>query len=142
MPKPWGGRMIVEAPSHSRESQNILMAMFLSPGLRKYTYPKQGLYRPHTDTVTVTRTGTRQPPSCGKGPTAVGESVMVLPGSSRVSAGQRKFPLAGWLVRAAIDTSEGRTAVVVRDDNAAHMAKGSRLGGGWHLTRRRITPCR
>jgi hypothetical protein len=31
----------------------------------------------------VSRTGTLPPPSCGKGPTAVGESVVVLPGSAR-----------------------------------------------------------
>ena len=40
----------------------------------------QGLCPPHRDRVTVTGTGTRQPSSCGQGPKAVGESVMVLPG--------------------------------------------------------------
>ena len=134
--------MIVEAFSHVRESQSDRMAILLSPGLVAELYTTQGLHQPRTDKARVTGTGTRQPSSCGKGPTAAGESVMVLPGNSRASAGQRKFPLTGWLVRAATDANEGRTAVVVRDGNAAHRAKGSRLGGCWKLTRRRITPCR
>ena len=37
------------------------------------------LTRPHIELVTVTRTGTRQPTSCGKKPNAVGQSVMLLP---------------------------------------------------------------
>jgi hypothetical protein len=47
---------------------------------------KQGLYQPHTDKGTVTRTGTLPPPSCGKRPTIVGESVMVLPGNQHGTA--------------------------------------------------------
>jgi hypothetical protein len=56
------------------------MAMFLSLDLRKSRYLKQGLYQPHTGKATMPRTGTLPPTSCGKGPKAAGESVMVLPG--------------------------------------------------------------
>jgi hypothetical protein len=38
------------------------------------------LLRPHTEVITMTRTGTLQPTSCGKRPNAVGQSVMTLPG--------------------------------------------------------------
>jgi len=100
----------------------------LSPDKDKRPRSLQELYQPHTDKVMMPRTGTRQPPSCGKGPNAVGESVMALPGNSYQSAHQGKFPLMGWLVRGAIDRYEGRTAVVVGDGNADHRAKGSRLG--------------
>jgi hypothetical protein len=52
---------------------------------------------------------------------------MRLPGNSTTSACQRKFPMTGWLVRGANEVGEGRTAVVVRDGNTDHTAKGSRL---------------
>jgi len=74
-------RRIVDTHSHSRESQSVEMAMFLSPKWVDYKDAQQGLYRPHTGKATVTRTGTLPPSSCGKGPTAVGESVMMLPGN-------------------------------------------------------------
>src|SRR5215813_1578022 len=80
MPKPLGVRRIVDTHSHSRESQKRPMAMFLSLD-RMDQDIMQGLYWPHTNKVTVTRTGTLPPPRCGKGPTAVGESIMGLPGS-------------------------------------------------------------
>jgi hypothetical protein len=76
-------RRIVETHRHLRESQMVCMAKFLSPNLVVYRNAREGLYRPHTGKVTVSRTGTLPPSSCGKGPTAVGESVMVLPGSPR-----------------------------------------------------------
>ena len=57
------------------------MAMFSSPKRLEYRNNRQGLYPPHTDKVTVTGTGTLQPSSCGKGPKAVGQSVMMLPGN-------------------------------------------------------------
>src|SRR3989442_1012103 len=79
--------MIVDASSHLRESQKN--TMFLSLELLDRFYNRQGLYRPHTGKVTVTRTGTRQPSSCGKGPKAVGESVIVLPGIPRKGCLQR-----------------------------------------------------
>jgi hypothetical protein len=72
--------MIIEASSHVRESRIEITAMFLSPDIMDSSDVMQGLYQPHTDRATVTGTGTRQPSSCGKGPKAVGESVMVLPG--------------------------------------------------------------
>src|SRR4051795_11509336 len=78
--KPLGMRRIVETHRHLRESQGNLMAMFLSLNRIVGTEVRSGLYQPHTDKVTMPRTGNRQPPSCGKGPTAVGESVMMLPG--------------------------------------------------------------
>jgi hypothetical protein len=52
----------------------------LPPDLTEVDHVKQELCPPHMSRVTVTGTGTRQPSSCGKGPTAVGESVRVLPG--------------------------------------------------------------
>jgi hypothetical protein len=79
-------RRIVEAHRHLRESQIGVMAMFLSPILTDMSYVWTGLYQPHTDIATMPGTGTSQPTSCGKGPTAVGESVMVLPGISHIDA--------------------------------------------------------
>jgi hypothetical protein len=57
--------------------------MCLSPGMARCEHAILGLYRPHTGRATVTRTGTLPPPRCGKGPKAVGESVMGLPGIPR-----------------------------------------------------------
>jgi hypothetical protein len=74
-------RRIVETHSHSRGSQSTVMAMFSSPKRLEYRNNRQGLYPPHTDKVTVTGTGTLQPSSCGKGPKAAGQSVMMLPGN-------------------------------------------------------------
>jgi len=59
------------------------MAMFSSPDLVEAPYAKQGLHQPHTGAATVPGTGTLQPSSCGKGPTAVRESVRGLPGFLR-----------------------------------------------------------
>lgn len=73
--------MIVETHSHLRESHTSSMATFLSPDLKECQNFRRGLYRPHTGKATVTRTGTLPPTSCGKGPNAVGKSVMVLPGN-------------------------------------------------------------
>jgi hypothetical protein len=57
------------------------------------------------------------------------ESVMTLPGNSLLSTIRDKCHTNGWLIRAANDNSEDRTAIVVRDGNTVHMAKGCRLGG-------------
>jgi hypothetical protein len=86
MPKAWGMRRIAETHSHLRGSRNSLTAMFPSPEGGQIPRPRQGLYPPHTGRVTVTGTGTLQPTSCGKGPTAVGKSVMVLPGNPQGAA--------------------------------------------------------
>ena len=107
MPKPWGMRRIVETHSHSRESQIDFMAMFLSLGMRNTLLPMQGLYRPHTDKVTVTRTGTLPPLRCGKGPKAAGESIVVLPGSPR-------NPAARLTGKGSERESWKRAAIVVR----------------------------
>jgi hypothetical protein len=84
---------------HFRESQNVQMAMFLSPSGTKSNRVRQGLYPPHTGKATMPRTGTLPPSSCGKGPVAVGESVRVLPGSPVESAvrlrGKGSEPLCG-----------------------------------------------
>lgn len=95
----------------------------------KLVYPIHGPAQPHTGTGTVTRTGTRPPPRCGKGPNAVGESGMALPGNSLTSTTWNRFHPGGWLIRAASDGSEDRTVVVVGDGNTAHVAKDCRLGG-------------
>jgi hypothetical protein len=86
MPKSSGMRRIVATHRHLRESQGLRMAMFLSLDRSQGVRDGQGLYQPHTDKATVPRTGTLPPLSCGKGPKAAGESVMVLPGSSRHTA--------------------------------------------------------
>src|SRR5215831_12507723 len=83
MPKPSGMRRIVETHRHSRESRTRFTARFLSPqGLRVYSDPRdfpglipRKLWCPGRVLA--------RPSSCGKGPTAVGESVMGLPGSPR-----------------------------------------------------------
>jgi hypothetical protein len=78
--------MVVETHSHRREGQSDRMAIFLSSDLATGRHARQGLPQPHTDAARVTGTGTLPPPRCGKGPTAVGESVMALPGSLRHTA--------------------------------------------------------
>lgn len=82
---------------------------------------------PHTCMVTVTGTSTLWPTSCGLEPTAVGQSVMTLPGNSHIPASHERFPMTGCRVRGESGICEGRTAVVVGDGNAVHMAKGCRL---------------
>jgi hypothetical protein len=100
----------------------------LSSQRRRYAHVMR-LVRPHIGLTTVAGTGTRQPSCCGRKPKAVGQSVMLLPENSLLPTTCGKFPAPGWLIRAANGSSEGRTAVVVRDGNAVHMAKGCRLGG-------------
>jgi hypothetical protein len=73
-------RRSVEASRHSRES--VLIRRF-SPCQHGLNVRETGLSHPHSGKVRVPRTGTLPPPSYGKGPTAVGESVMGLPGSPR-----------------------------------------------------------
>jgi hypothetical protein len=81
-----GMRRIVVTHRHLRESRNLFTTMFLSLDLMECLYNRRGLYTPHMSKVTVPRTGTLPPPSCGKGPNAAGERVMVLPGSLQHSA--------------------------------------------------------
>ena len=80
-----GMRRIVGTHRHLRESQRLVAGNVSLPWFNGVTL-NQGLYRPHIDKATVPRTGTLPPPSCGKEPTAVRESVMVLPGSPRQPA--------------------------------------------------------
>src|SRR4029453_16397046 len=76
-------RRIDETHRHSRESRTRFTAIFLSPqGRRVDTDPRdfpglipRKLWCPGRVLA--------RPSSCGKGPTAVGESVMGLPGSPR-----------------------------------------------------------
>jgi hypothetical protein len=92
-------RRIVETHRHLRESQRVIMATFLSPELMDETHTNQGLYQPHTGKATMPRTGTRPPPSCGKGSTAVGERVMMLPGNPPRDAARltcKGRDLSGW----------------------------------------------
>jgi len=79
-------RRIVETHRHLRGSQIEGTAMFPSSRMLKYRQNIERLYQPHTDKATVSRTGIRQPSSCGKGPKAVGESVMALPGKPQGDA--------------------------------------------------------
>jgi len=78
--QPLDMRRIVETHRHSRGSRKRCTAKFPPPDLLEYRPSKRGLYQPHTDKATVSGTGTLPPSSCGKGPNAVGESVMTLPG--------------------------------------------------------------
>jgi hypothetical protein len=73
-------RRSVEASRHPRES---VLIRRLSPRQHGPNGRAKGLSHPHSGKVTVPRTGTLPPPSYGKGPTAVGERVMGLPGSPR-----------------------------------------------------------
>jgi len=82
----------------------------------------KGPTQPHIALVTVGWTGTHPPLSCGKRPKVAGQSSMSLPENSGQSARN------GWLIRAAINCTEGRATVVVGDGNTDHMAKGRRLG--------------
>src|SRR5436309_13499374 len=86
MPKPLGMRKIVEMHRHLRGSRIQKTACKPSLGSADLEHADRGLYQPHTDKAMVSRTGTRQPPSCGKGPNAVGESVMTLPGKPQRDA--------------------------------------------------------
>jgi hypothetical protein len=52
---------------------------------------------------------------------------MMLPGNPLLPTNRGKFHTRGWLIRAATSSNGGRTAVVVRDGNTVHMAKGCRL---------------
>jgi hypothetical protein len=135
MPKSLGKRRMVETLSHLRGIGRMSTEMF-SPSLCEYfLHSHTRLTQLHIESSTVTRTGTRQPTRCGREPNAVGQSVMTLPGNPLLSAACDKFHTSGWLVRAATDRSGGRTAVVVRDGNTVHMAKGCRLGGLMDQTR-------
>lgn len=67
---------------------------------------------------------------------------MSLPGNSLLSTTTDKFHRSSWLIRAAIDSNKGRTAVVVRDGNTDHMAKGCRLGRHLEPYTLGITLCR
>ena len=78
--KPSEMRRIVETHRHLRESHWTAKASFSPLYVERDRTHIERLYRPHTDKATVSRTGTRPPPSYGKGPTGVGESVMTLPG--------------------------------------------------------------
>src|SRR5881409_1227981 len=70
---------------------------FLPPERYRNSMLPHGLWPPHTAGATVTRTGTSQPSRFGRGPTAVGQSVRVLPGNPRrdaarlVGKGQRSL---------------------------------------------------
>jgi hypothetical protein len=100
MPKTLGTRRIAEARSHLRGSRIVATAMFPSPGVMEDYNIARGLCRPHTDRATVTGTGTLQPASCGKGPKAVGESVMGAPRGAEME----------WVENPAVRTG-GRRAV-------------------------------
>jgi hypothetical protein len=134
-------RRIIVKHSHSRGIGRIVTEMFSPSPFEYYCDSKARLTRPHIELATVTRTGTRQPPSCGKKPKAVGQSVMPLPENSPLSPPYDKFHIGRWLIRATTDRSEGRTAVVVRDGNTVHMAKGCRLGRLLESNTLEITPC-
>jgi hypothetical protein len=142
MSKAWDTRRIVETRRHLRESQNAPMAMCLSPDRTECLYVMQGLYPPHTDKATVPRTGTRPPPSCGKGPNAVGESVMMLPGSPRQPAvrltgkgSERKswkraaIVLRGWESQPQGERRQVRKAFDFTHVKAS-MTKGTSITGG------------
>ena len=70
---------IVVTRRHIRGGQKADLASFPPLSI-------QGLYQTHAGIATVSGTGTRQPSSCGKGPNAVGESVMTLPGKPQGDA--------------------------------------------------------
>ena len=129
MPNHGVSEMIVETLSHLRGTKILVTGMFSPSYPGQNEYSGRRLLRPHIEVITMTGTGTRQPTCCGKRPKAVGQSVMTLPGNSPLSTPHDKFHMRGWLVRAATDRNEGRTAVVVRDGNTVHTAKGCRLRG-------------
>jgi len=121
-------RRIIEKHSHLRGTRSVHTGKF-SPSLpEEDSNSDTRLTRLHIELATMTRTGTRQPPRCGRKPKVVGQSVMTLPGNSLRSTPHDQFHMRSWLIRAATDPNEGRTAVVVRDGNTDHMAKGCRLG--------------
>jgi len=135
-------RRIIVKHSHLRGIGSLITEMF-SPSLSEYHFDSNTrLTQLHIESIMVTRTGTRPPPSCGKKPKAVGQSVMSLPENSLRSTTHGKFHMNSWLIRAATDQSEDRTAVVVRDGNTVHMAKGCRLGERLASDTRGITLCR
>ena len=73
-----GMRRIVEEHSHPKGPGGISLEVSLSLYMSNHT--QGGYFDLISKVATVTRTGTRQPPSCGKRPNAVGEGVMALPG--------------------------------------------------------------
>jgi hypothetical protein len=95
-------RRSVEASRHSREG---VLIRRLSPRQHGQNVRVKGLSHPHSGKVTVPRTGTLPPSSYGKGPTAVGESVVVLPGSPRNPAVR--------LTRKGSDRGSWETAAIV-----------------------------
>jgi hypothetical protein len=103
MPKLAGMRRIVETHKHSRESRTNRTT--LSFGIIECIDMKRRHAQPHIGHETVLRTGTLPPPSCGKGPKAVRESVVVLPGSPR--------NLAGRLTGKGSDRESWKTAAIV-----------------------------
>jgi len=90
---------IVETHRYLRGSQTCNMAMFSSSDRKEIEHFNQRLYQPHTGKGTMPRTGILPPTSCGKGPTAVGESVMMLPGNPPRDAARltcKGRDLSGW----------------------------------------------
>jgi hypothetical protein len=86
MSKAWDMRRIIEKHSHLRGTRISCTGMF-SPSLSENGHHSHmRLTQLHIESITVTGTGTRQPPSCGKKPNAVGQSVMTLPGKPTVDA--------------------------------------------------------
>lgn len=132
-----GERRIVDTFSHSKGIGIKKAEMFSLSPYRKIVLLYVRLIRPHIELDTVARTGTRQPPSCGKRPKAVGQSAMLLPWNPY------SLPpsTSGWLVRGATEKYGGRASVVVRDGNTDHTAKGCRLGWLPKFHTLEITPC-
>lgn len=127
-------RRIVEH-NHLKGTRNFCTGMSFPLIKEENQNSNMGLARPHIELDTVIGTGTRPPTSCGKKPKAIGQSVMLLPENPLRSTIHVKFHMKSWLIRAATGHNGGRTAVVVGDGNADHMAKGCRLGGFWNQTR-------
>jgi hypothetical protein len=119
-------RRIIEKHRHPR-GYGTVISKTPPPPAEDSSHAEEGLTRLHIELATMSWTGTRQPTRCGRKPNAVGQSVVILPENSLL------FTIPGntdgWLIRAAINTSEGRTVVVVRDGNTVHKAKDCRLGG-------------
>jgi hypothetical protein len=134
-----GERRISDALSHSKGIWRKKTEMFSLSSYRDIDHLYVSPLQPHIAADTMARTGTRQPPSCGKRPNAVGQSIMLLPENSLRFAIHNN--VYSWLVRAAINCNEGRATVVVRDGNTDHMAKGCRLGWLLKLPALEITPC-
>src|SRR5881397_1210142 len=82
MPKAWGcARLWLQRIVTEEGAGYTVRPCFPPPERYRNSMLPHGLRPPHTAGATVTRTGTPQPTCFGRGPTAVGQSVRVLPGN-------------------------------------------------------------